>query len=89
MVANYYGAGAEIVQHTPASKDLRGSWGHVGPMDFSIAVSNMEQAIDYVQKNGIELLGDPQAIKLPNGEWKYVFISEPDGNYVSLTEARF
>jgi catechol 2,3-dioxygenase-like lactoylglutathione lyase family enzyme len=89
MVANYYGAGAEIVQHTPASKDCRGTWGHVGPMDFSIGVSNLEEACEYVQKNGVELLGAPQTIQLPNGEWRYVFIGEPDGNYVSLIEARF
>lgn len=89
MLANYYGAGAELVKHTPKSKDLRGTWGHLGPMDFAITVTNLEKACDYMQKVGIGLLGSPQLVEVPTGQWKYVFIAEPDGLYVSLIEARF
>jgi catechol 2,3-dioxygenase-like lactoylglutathione lyase family enzyme len=89
LLANHYGAGVEIVQHVPQSKDLRGSWGHLGPMDFAVQVTNLEQACVYLDKSGIRLSSDPQTVELPSGSWKYVFIDEPDGNYVSLIEPRF
>lgn len=89
LLANYYGAGAEIVEHVPRSKDLRGAWGHLGTMDFAIGVSNLEKACEYVQEAGIGLLGDPQTLEVEAGQWRYAFIEEPDGLYVSLIEPRF
>ena len=89
MMANYYGAGIEPVQHFPLSKDLRGSWGHLGPMEFAVEVTNIEKASEYLQKKGIELLSQPQTIEVSSGQWKYVYIAEPDNLYVSLIEPRY
>lgn len=89
MMTNYYGAGIEPSQHFPPSKDLRGSWGHLGPMEFAVEVTNIEKACDYLQKKGIELLSPPQTIEVSSGQWKYAYIVEPDNLYVSLVEPRY
>jgi catechol 2,3-dioxygenase-like lactoylglutathione lyase family enzyme len=88
LTANYYGAAVELVEQTPPSKDLRGSWGHVGPMEFAVGVSNLEKAYEELQKDGIGFLCPPQTIKLSSGEWKYAYLVDPDNLYVSLIEAR-
>ena len=90
-MANYYGASIEPVTYLPPNKtkDSRGSWGHVGPMEFSVEVSNIEKAYEELQKKDIRFLCPPQTIELPSGCWKYAYLDEPDKNYVSLIEARY
>lgn len=89
LLANYRGAWIEPVEHIPPSKDLRGSWGHLGPMEFAIGVTNLGKACQELEKEGVKLLGPPQTIKVTTGEWKYAYIVEPDGLYVSLVEPRY
>ncbi len=38
---------------------------------------------------GVELAGEPQTVDVGSGEWRYAYFAEPDGNYVSLVEARY
>ncbi len=46
-------------------------------------------AIAALRPSGIETLGEPAALDVGTGEWRYVYLVEPDGNYVALTEARY
>ena len=50
MLANYYGAWIEPVEHSPPSKDLRDMREHLGPMDFAIGVTNLEKTYEELQK---------------------------------------
>lgn len=83
------GAAIEPVVLDPPGHDCRGAWGHLGPMEFAIGVSNLEQGIAELARQGIELVGEPQAVDVGSGEWRYAYFAEPDGNYVSLVEARY
>ena len=58
-------------------------------MEFAIRVSNLEQACARVRSLGVELLGAPQAVDVGSGEWRYAYIQDPDGLFVSLVEPRF
>jgi len=89
MLANYLGAGIEPVQQIPRVKDLRGSWGHLGPMEFAIGVTNMEKAYEELTREGIHFVGTPQSLEGRQGELKYVYLVEPDNLYVSLVETRY
>lgn len=88
-VANYYGAWIEPIEHFPEVKDLRGSWGHLGPMEFSVGVSNIEKAYEELQKKGIKFLSPPQTLEVSSGQLKYVYVVEPDNLCISLIEARY
>ncbi len=84
------GAAIEPVVLDPAGHDCRGEWGHLGPMDFGIRVANIDAAVAELRGDGIEVHGEPQTIDLGEGrEWRSVAFAEPDGNYVSLVEARY
>jgi hypothetical protein len=83
------GAAIEPVVLDPPGHDCRGDWGHLGPMDFGIRVSNIDAAVAELRSGGVEALGEPQTIAVNGGEWRYVAVAEPDGNYVSLVEARY
>jgi len=89
LLANYYGASIEPVEHFPPSLDLRGSWGHLGPMEFAVGVSNIEKAYEELQRKGINFLSPPQTVEVSSGQWKYAYIVEPDNLYASLIEARY
>lgn len=90
LLTNPHGAGMEPVQHTPASPDMRGEWGHLGSFEFGIGVRDIQAAARALDAAGIELLSDPQAVELPGGgRWSYAYFAEPDGNCVALTEARY
>lgn len=83
------GAAIEPVVLDPPGHDCRGDWGHLGPMDFGIRVANIDTAAAELRADGVEVHGEPQAIDLGGGrEWRTVAFEEPDGNYVSLVEAR-
>ncbi len=83
------GAAIEPVVLDPPGHDCRGAWGHLGPMEFAIGVSNLEQGIAELEHQGIGLVGEPQAVDVGGGEWRYAYFAEPDGNYVALVEARY
>ena len=84
------GAAIEPVVLAPLGHDCRGEWGHLGPMDFGIRVSNLEAAVAHLVAEGVQVYGEPQSVRVGDGgEWRYVYFAEPDGNYVSLVEARY
>lgn len=83
------GAGIEPVQLTPLGPDCRGEWGHVGPMEFAVGVANLERAIERLMADGVEFFCDVQSVDVGTGEWRYAYLKDPDGLYVSLVEARY
>jgi catechol 2,3-dioxygenase-like lactoylglutathione lyase family enzyme len=84
------GASIEPVVLDPPGHDCRGEWGHLGPMDFGIRVTNIDLAVAELRAEGTEVHGEPQIVDLGGGrEWRYVAFADPDGNYVSLVEARY
>ena len=83
------GAAIEPVVLDPPGHDCRGEWGHLGPMELAIGVSSLEQGIAELRRQGVEFLGEPQALDVGGGEWRYAYFAEPDGNYVALVEARY
>jgi len=83
------GAGIEIVKQLNRKKDCRGSWGHLGPMEFAIEVGDIEQACAVLRRNGLELLGSPQTVAADTCNWTYIYLAEPDGNFVSLIQPGF
>jgi catechol 2,3-dioxygenase-like lactoylglutathione lyase family enzyme len=90
LLTNPYGAGMEPVQHTPPSPEMHGEWGHLGSFEFAIGVRNIEQAAGALKAAGIELLCEPQTVKLRDGgSWSYAYFVEPDNTFVALTEARY
>jgi hypothetical protein len=89
MMLSPQGGGIEPCRLTPLGPDCRGEWGHLGPMEFAIGVSNLEQACEYARRRGIELRGEPQTVDVGSGEWSYAYLVDPDGLYVSLVEPRY
>jgi catechol 2,3-dioxygenase-like lactoylglutathione lyase family enzyme len=91
MIANYHGAWIEPIQILPPDKPtpFEKAWGHLGPMEFAVGVSNIEKAYEELQKKGIEFLCPPQTIEVSSGQWKYAYVVEPDNLYVSLIEPRY
>jgi catechol 2,3-dioxygenase-like lactoylglutathione lyase family enzyme len=89
LVQAAQGAGIEPVRLTPQGPDSRGEWGHVGPMEFAVGVANLEQAIATLEGDGVQFLSGAQSVDVGTGEWKYAYLVDPDGLYVSLVEARY
>jgi catechol 2,3-dioxygenase-like lactoylglutathione lyase family enzyme len=89
MPMSSQGAAIEPVVLDPPGHDCRGEWGHLGPMEFAVGVTSLERGIAELGRLGVELVGEPQAIDVGTGEWRYAYFAEPDGNYVSLVEARY
>jgi catechol 2,3-dioxygenase-like lactoylglutathione lyase family enzyme len=83
------GAAIEPVVLDPPGHDCRGAWGHLGPMEFAVGVANLERAVAELRADGVEFHGEPRTVDVGTGEWRYVYVVEPDGNYVSLVEARY
>jgi len=83
------GAGIEPVRLTPLYEDCRGEWGHVGPMEFGIGVTNLRRACDKLKSLGIEMHSDPQSLDVGTGSYKYVYFKDPDNQYVSLVETSY
>jgi len=82
------GAGIEPVQLHP-TLDGRGTWGHAGPMEFAIGVSNLDAACAELRSAGIAFHSGPHTVDVGTGEWRYAYFHDPDGLAVSLVEARF
>jgi len=89
MMLSSQGGGIEPCKLTPLGPDCRGEWGHLGPMEFAVGVSNLERACDHLRRAGIELLGEPHSVDVGTGEWRYAHVADPDGLYVSLVEPRY
>ena len=83
------GAGIEAVQQINQTKDCRGSWGHLGPMELSIEVSDIEAACAEARRLGAEVLCSPQTVAGDGGEWTYAYIADPDDISVSLIQPGF
>ena len=83
------GAGIEPVRLHPETLDRRGEWGHRGPMEFAIGVSNLDRACAQLRRAGVQFHSDPQLVDVGVGEWRYAYFEDPDGLYVSLVEARY
>ena len=83
------GAAIEPVVLDPPGHDCRGSWGHLGPMDFAVRVGNIDAAAAQLREWGATVHGAPQSVDVGTGEWRYAYFAEPDGNYVALVEARY
>ena len=89
LLTHPFGAGLEPVQHIPASPDMRGAYGHLGPFDFGIGTRNLELALAHLEQLGIDR-SPVHAVDLGGGAtWRYAYFAEPDGNRVCLTEARY
>ncbi len=89
MPMSSQGAAIEPVVLDPPGHDCRGAWGHLGPMEFAVGVASLEQGIAELERLGVGLVGEPQTVDVGGGEWRYAYFAEPDGNYVSLVEARY
>ena len=80
LLTHPYGAGLEPVEHIPASPDMRGDYGHLGPFDFGIGARNLELALAHLQGLGIDS-SPVHAVDLGGGaSWRYAYFAEPDGN---------
>jgi hypothetical protein len=89
MAMSAQGAAIEPCVLDPLGHDCRGEWGHLGPMDFGVRVGNLDAAAAALAAAGVRLHGRLQSVDVGTGEWRYVYIEEPDGNYVQLVEARY
>ena len=58
-------------------------------MDFAIGVSNLERAVEQLQRDGVSLRSAPQTVDVGVGEWRYAYFDDPDGLYVCLSESRY
>jgi catechol 2,3-dioxygenase-like lactoylglutathione lyase family enzyme len=83
------GAGIEPVRLHPETMDGRGTWGHVGPMEFAIGVTNIDRAYSELSAAGITFYSEPQTVDVAVGEWRYAYFQDPDGLAVSLVETRY
>ena len=89
MMMSSQGGGDRAVRADPLGPDCRGEWGHLGPMEFAVGVSNLERACDQLRAQGVRVHGAPQTVDVGTGEWRYAYLVDPDGLYVSLVEARY
>src|SRR5262249_17855986 len=85
MMMSGQGAGIEPCVLDPLGPDCRGEWGHLGAMGFAVGVSNVERA---AAGQGVQV-DDEQAVDVGTGEWRYAYLSDPDGLYVALVEPRY
>lgn len=83
------GAGIEPVRLHPTTMDYRGPWGHCGPMEFAIGVTNLERAYEELRRSNVRFISDIERVDVGVGEWCYAYFEDPDGLYVSLIEPRY
>lgn len=89
LLTTPFGGALEPVQHTPASPDMRGEWGHLGTFEFGIGARSLDIAIDHLVSLGVKLLGEPAALDLGGGgTWRYAYFQDPDELFVCVTEVR-
>ena len=88
MLLSAQGAGIEPVVLDPEGPDCRGEWGHIGPFEFAVGVTNLEHGIAALAGLGVEA-SDPVTLDVGTGEWRYASFRDPDDLYVSLVEPRY
>lgn len=89
LLTSPLGGNLEPVQHTPASPDMRGEWGHLGTFEFAIGTRCLERSIGHLTRHGVTLVGNPATIDLGGGaSWSYVYFEDPDGLFVCVSEVR-
>lgn len=89
ITENYRGAWIEAYQHVEPYEPgvVVPQWGEIGHMEFGITVSNIEKVYKQLEKKGVNFLCPIQSMDFPpSGEWKYVYMSDPNGFLVSLVE---
>src|SRR6476620_3713194 len=80
MPMSAQGAAIEPVVLDPPGHDCRGTWGHLGPMDFAVRVGNIDLAAAQLREWRVAVHGAPQSVDVGTGEWRYAYFAEPDGN---------
>ncbi len=89
-ISNRYKEGwLELFQHLPPYKPpITGArWGDIGHMEFAIDVSNIEKVYEQLRRKAIHFLCRPQTVDLGlSDQWKYAYMVEPSGLFVSLFE---
>jgi len=91
LTNNYRDGWLEMAQHVPPYKPKHkpayAQWTHIGHIEFSIGVSNIEKVYTELHKKNVKFLCSPQKVSFPPlGEWKFAYVAEPDGLFVSLVE---
>jgi catechol 2,3-dioxygenase-like lactoylglutathione lyase family enzyme len=88
MLMSGQGGAIEPCRLTPLGPDCRGEWGHVGPMEFAVGVSNLERASEWLRAQGVDVHA-AQSVDVGSGDWRYAYVTDPDGLYVALVEPRY
>ena len=91
LTNNYRDGWLEMAQHVPPYKPKHkpayAKWAHIGHMEFSIGVSNIEKVYKELQEKHVEFICPPQTVTFPSlGEWKFAYVADPDDLFVSLVE---
>ena len=66
MLLSAQGAGIEPVVLDPEGPDCRGEWGHIGPFEFAVGVTNLEHGIAALAGLGVEA-SDPVTLDVGTG----------------------
>jgi catechol 2,3-dioxygenase-like lactoylglutathione lyase family enzyme len=90
MRTNFQGAWVELIQYIEPHKPRGpvGKWGMIGPMEYAVGVSNIEKAYKELQKKNYEFICLPQILEVDSGEFRYAYLKEPNGHYLSIVEVR-
>jgi catechol 2,3-dioxygenase-like lactoylglutathione lyase family enzyme len=88
MMMSGQGAAIEPCVLDPMGPDCRGEWGHLGAFEFAVGVTNLERAAAWLSEQGVEV-HDQHSVDVGPGEWRYAYLTDPDGLYVALVEPRF
>lgn len=92
LTNNYRDGWLEMAQHVPPYKPkhklVYPEWAHIGHMEFSIGVSNIEKLYEELRRKNVEFLCPPQKVNFPPlGDWKFAYAVNPDGLLMSLVES--
>ncbi len=89
LLTSPVGGALEPVQHDPPSPDMRGQWGHLGTFEFAVGTRCIDSAVEHLERNGVELVGEPATIDVGGGgTWRYAYFRDPDDLFVCVTEVR-
>jgi catechol 2,3-dioxygenase-like lactoylglutathione lyase family enzyme len=91
LTNNYRDGWLEMTQHVPPYKPkhklVYPEWAHIGHVEFSIGVSNIDKVYEELRRKKVNILCPPQTVNFPSlGEWKFAYVVDPDGLLVSLAE---
>ena len=89
MLMPAQGAAIEPVVLDPAGPDCRGEWGHLGPFDFAIGVTNLERGVGPALPTGSRCTASRSGSTSGRARVALRVLRDPDGLYVSLVEARY